>query len=1340
MIDLRRDALLRSLENSAKGGHLVVVGEPGAGKSWLLKEFVARRKGLGDGVVFLRAEDYAVTSLSDLLRSIGTADFFAALRGYPGERKFLVIDSLDSLRAEGSQRAFRDLIHIVQSEVPAFTVVLSIRTFDMQRSPELQELFPLNNESPFSPLSSFVRHFVVPVFSETELDEAVAQEERLRPIVASASRESRTLLYNPFNLWLVIHLVDAGVSVDWLSAIQSEVQLLDRYWLYRIDSREDSVSKNALLATLTERMVDSRLMSVALRDFEVSETPDKPLNSLLSDEILSRNENGRISYTHNILFDFAVSKLLLDEQNVMAFVFAAPARGIFYRPSISYFMARLWFRDRTLFWKSTEQFFERRRDVPAVVAITAARAVFDLVQTKDDLLPLFAMSPETRLRATVFSLRAIQALNGLNSKKRYVWISFLINSFDYLDKRFLNESVGLIEGALQDAAPPLEVRVLSLAAIQLLRWIWRNAEIETDIADARSLADFAAARLIPIAAKHYQAIPSEAKEILTEALGRFNNPRSSANEAFRIASNLDSVIEGDPEFTSEIYVAILGHEEMSEEQTHMGGAVLPLLSTRAQDFSLAYYVLGVKFKYLMDRDLIVAARTAGRSVTAQVKRKEGETINALRAYNWTFQFLGKTITLNSDRSEIWDHSDRDYTAIQLVDSLLYALKSKLTSGQLSAEGARSALCELGEYNIFAVTWKRILTFASHTVEVLAIIPDLLRIPELLAAPETTAAAGMAIAKAYEQDIFTPDEFAGIQDAILSIPKLPLGSIFRDPFYVRDALLACIPVEKLDADAKAVFEGRKQTSAARPAEGFVQMGQWSSEPDSEQSWLKRQGVETERDDNRILLAATRSLKAFESQFVNQVPPKEKGESIVEDLWNAYSLVERTKTADERVVTEALTTVAAVAQEVLKNKEFAEDSQVVFRCKTIVAKAAEYPFPIPREDADANFDRPAWSPTPKIEAARGVMNYLGNWGTDQELKSLAEKLSSDPSPAVRLQIAMNLAYLYEKNRDSFWRIANARLPLENATAVLASMAQSVTHAYIAKRERDAVIEWQNSLLQRELPSGRTDDVLKVIAHSLTDLFVFFGDAHARKALEVFEKQPSKYVRELSQMTLSATNYLADGLGNDDQAKSDIRARARAVWKGALTCADLMISEYFNSPKATSPEENAREQETLKGALTVIDNAVFQLYLLFRVNKNLVRENLPSLDDSRRKLLFFELEPIWKLLLGPIGPQHKGLLPARTTHHLMELFRTTVSFDPPRILQLAADLFKGFNMGYQSDQMAIGEIVQFAEVILADHKETLRDPINASNLASILDQFVEAGWAQATQLVMKLDGAVR
>ena len=62
-----------------------------------------------------------------------------------------------------------------------------------------------------------------------ELAEATQQDPRLRPIVGAASAEARKLIHNPFNLWLVIHLLEGGASVNWLSEIQSEVQLLDRY-------------------------------------------------------------------------------------------------------------------------------------------------------------------------------------------------------------------------------------------------------------------------------------------------------------------------------------------------------------------------------------------------------------------------------------------------------------------------------------------------------------------------------------------------------------------------------------------------------------------------------------------------------------------------------------------------------------------------------------------------------------------------------------------------------------------------------------------------------------------------------------------------------------------------------------------------------------------------------------------------------------------------------------------------------------------------------------------------------------------------------------------------------
>src|SRR5258708_8438289 len=620
MIELLRDALMEWLETAAAGGHLLVVGEPGAGKRWMVKSFVMRRKKTGDSVVFLRAEDHIVSSLDDLLKSIGAKNFVAALRTYRGPQKYLVIDSLDSLRAEASQRAFRDLIRIVQRDVPNFNVIADLRTFDTRQSVEFQQLFPAKGEVLPNSLPIPARHFVVPVFSETELMEAVDRDERLRPVTLSASSAGRTLLRNPFNLWLIIHLLDAGAPVDWLSTIQSEVQLLDQYWQFRVESRENALTRRRLLTIFTDKMVSTNTLSVALRDIESDQALDVAYKQLLSDEILSRTESDRVYYAHNILFDFAVSRLLLDEKNLIPFVVAAPARSIFYRPSISYFMARLWFRDRALFWQSLEPFFEKSSAISSIAAITPATVIYEVAETKEDLIPIFKLSQLKRPRAIVFLLRAIQAFDGLNSKKRHIWVDFFISLLGYVDVAFLNEYIALLEIAAESPnALPAERTSLANAAVTLLAWMWKIAESEVDLFAAQELANVAAARLIPVIAQQYGVIPQAARKVLQEVLDRFGNPRASANEAFRLASNLDAIIYADPEFAAEIYVRVLGFEETSNEATHIGGAVLPLMSNRKQDFSLAYYILGVKYGLLLVQDLHIAARTAVLSITAEVR-------------------------------------------------------------------------------------------------------------------------------------------------------------------------------------------------------------------------------------------------------------------------------------------------------------------------------------------------------------------------------------------------------------------------------------------------------------------------------------------------------------------------------------------------------------------------------------------------------------------------------------------------------------------------------------------------------------------------------------------------
>jgi len=55
-----------------------------------------------------------------------------------------------------------------------------------------------------------------------------------------------------------------------------------------------------------------------------------------------------------------------------------------------------------------------------------------------------------------------------------------------------------------------------------------------------------------------------------------------------------------------------------------------------------------------------------------------------------------------------------------------------------------------------------------------------------------------------------------------------------------------------------------------------------------------------------------------------------------------------------------------------------------------------------------------------------------------------------------------------------------------------------------------------------------------------------------------------------------------------------------------------------------------------------------------------------------------------------------------------------------------------------MAISECVEFAEVLLSEHRDLLREEDSARQFSDLLDLFVDVGWPQAIQLVTRIDEA--
>ena len=809
MIELNRTALLTQLEEMASSGSLLLVGGPGSGKSWLARRFAAQRQEAGDGVLLILAEEHNyVESLSQLNESLKTpAGLIPTLKAYEGGQKFLIIDSLDALRAEASQRVFRQLIRQVHRELPEWNVLASIRSFDAKESRELQELFPRSSND-FIGVTA--RHIMVPLFTDEEVEEAQQQDVRLEPIFTDASVALRQILRNAFNLWLVIRLLDEGAGGNWLYEIESEVQLFERYWLYRIDSRPDSYDRRSILTDVTSEMVNSRTLSIPFRNAYRQMGVSEVFKSLLSDEVLRATPTQRVTYVHNILFDFSISKLLLDEERLFAFL-EDPNRSIFFRPSVSYFLALLWYNDRKSFWEVISRFFASERPFPARLHVLPGMAIVNSATSLLEFGPLLALQGTVGVNAILSVLRAVQAFGGITSRRSRLWLYLICELSDRLDVAFLNEYLALIGAASEEAGWTTdEKRELASASIKLLRWMWSEAKTNQAINDPSQLLDLAAGRVIPLVARCYRVDRDQVRGVLRSVLDRIGRPDVSANEAYWLANSLEPIIDVDPAFAVDVYEAIFAHEEKSKKPTQIGGSkVLVLTSTRAQDYSMAYYILGVRFDKFLDRDLNHAAQAAVRSVFAQVRREHGKTAHRIGKYSTRFIYHGTRSRLVADRSEIWDQGYRDNIALQLLDSVLNRMSERLKAGELSEHAVWAIFDAIASENQFPVVWKRLIEHASRGPELLPFALPLLQSPEILIAPETTVEAGNLLARYFKD--FTIEQKQQIEAAIWAVPDLRLAQLYREPTHQRDRLLACIPEEELSTRAKAALDAAKSAA-------------------------------------------------------------------------------------------------------------------------------------------------------------------------------------------------------------------------------------------------------------------------------------------------------------------------------------------------------------------------------------------------------------------------------------------------------------------------------------------------------------------------------------------------
>lgn len=1325
-MEIRRERLAAALATFERQGNGVVIGAPGAGKTHLLVEHFRAAIAGNRPSFLLQLDKHSVRNDVELEGELGLdRDLIETLaaddRATAAAPGLLIIDSYDALRSEDAQRYIRTLIRRAQNVLQTrWRIIVAVRTFDASRSQTLLELFPAIGDRPadeFQTRGIHCRHFVVPILSDDETREAVETIPGLNGFYERGSPEFRRLLHTPFNLWLAEKLLGGGVDPDALSEVSSEVQLLSLFWRQRVTSGLLSLRRRSVLSDVARAMVEAHELSLRL-DALYKRDDDEVWQDLFSAEVLTTvgTAGQRVSLAHNILFDFAVSVLLIEDNpaQVAAFLAAEPARPVFLRPSINYYFTRLWFENRDAFWAvawfllTSEQVHLRLfgRLIPMAVVVREARTV-------DDLTPIFRALEANERAAADAVLRLLQARRALKASRQDMWLSAFQRFTATLDRRFAWDlTVQTHDAAVGDATPAV-MESAGRIGRSVLSSVWAVRR-EQPWADA--LGASWATRLV---ARTYCTDAAASQGLLRPILESIGDNTLSVEYLRHIVSHVEDIWYCDPSFVAEIYERVLGHRETSTEATPMGTPVLPMTSNRRQDFDMCIYelnqhygdFLGVRAVHALSGGIAAVDRFVERD-HVQPYINEGYTIADL---THRFRFGDREASYVGDISESWRASSHQDEELQIADRIFQYIEHAAETGDTNAIDL--ALGLFAERARMAFWWTELLSLAARHADVFAqrLFPLCVAEP-VLSGSATIKQVTDFIAAAYP--LWSPPQREAVERAVLALGRDDGDEEWADRR--RQRLLGLIPAELIATDEARAVRTEMAQAGRQPSNEPLVRFTFSSGTFGETEWLREQGADLGNPANTRLREVSSPLESFGASWNNGVPTREAVNAILPPIEESLGLIRQDGGAEPPVIAMARTRVATAAMLAARTVKPGEAGFDLIR--TTLLEAARQPL-IGDEPRNEDRDFPAWSPRPETEAAQGLP-WIALRQRDNDVLDAIDRLAQSPDAIVRYLALGSLFRISAIAPDRFWRLIDERIANDNASIVRLAICESL--ARVAGHDRQRVADAARQLWAA-LPRDRSkrSEFRDILLDIVIWLRLEGGDAWARQALDELVRAPLTN----SSLLQAAVFQLWH------KAIPSRLATHRAVVDDVL---NLVSEAVYQTCRVLGERDRAhdeRDAEQLRSLYGVIDESVAHVY--FCMSREHSRDG--SATPEARREFFALVAPVLDAILD-FGLD-RGFVLAPTVHHFMELLNEVVGFDARRAVIMASRAARaGEGSNYNIDSLAIREVVQLVERVLADHRSEVQNPEALQALMDLLDVFAATGWPEAIQLVWRLDDLFR
>ena len=1347
---IKREKLLNDLQDFAMRGNGVIIGSPGVGKTYLLKELYYSLESLeipqlilpidqlGDGTdETLQSELSYEGDLIERLKSVPVSD----------QKAILIFDAFDAARDEQTRKRFLNLIRRAIQELVKWNVVVTGRTYDAKKSQELLDLFGNPDDIEYQSEGILCRHFTIPAFDEHEILQVFDQIGCPKFIYEDSSQDFKNILANPFNLWLLEKILKASPDLPDFSQVCSEVQLLGLFWERRIESTSNSDFRRFVLKETAGQMVKECSLSIRQDDankeqlYVNGQAIKGVLRELLSDEILIKvsSTGQRIAFSHNILFDYAVSVLLIDDepQYLERFISEDPSLPLFLRPSLTYFFTRLWYYDSTSFWKAFWHIFPSNQSVHLrlVARLIPTSVIANEARVVDQLTSLLGKLQNGDLVASKMIARLLQSLRMLEIERDAFWIDFFDQISVHLHSDFAWDLATFTSDIFERATDANIKETCGRIGRRLLQWVWKEREA-SDNDWYNRLGSYWA---VPLVAKTYYTNAEKSRDLLNQVLKLTKEEKFPIDFLANLTEHVDKIWKHDREFVALIYRAVFAHYEVSGEVTRRGGTILSFGISRRQDYGLCQYRLAKHFPDFLRADPLSMAQAVIRGLNSFIGdvhiaryRQEGESFDDLIE---TFNFRGKPTSFVQDESYVWDAGGYTDEPIEMAE-VLFEYISELAS---SKDSRLDSILDVFRDEVWvAFFWKRLLKTAAQFPKVFA--PHLLEL--CIAEPiqmhlETSYELGLFLGAAAPE--FTSDQLLQIEESILELPRKAKDEDNQSSLdLAKNRLLAQIPMNLLRTnEARKIREEMVREDKVplnQPPLSFIS----TSELVTEEKRFQDKGIDTSSPENQELHRFFNPLDEFISNWRNDTPTSAAIRLIFPHVEKAYVTIQNDTAADKEVIDSLwlkLTECVAIISRVPENPE---DSMFIF-CRQLLLKGAKHEKPEPNPYFDSQFNSSGYSRFPRHAAARGLLR-LAFLQPDTEMLDAIETLASDRVPSVRMVTAMELFLVYNKAPERFWHIMDNRATDEPKRAVQKFLYYTLTRVIARDKENeDKTTRVMAKLLAHTPPPTEGLEPSDAFTVLLMWLAIDRQNVWAFKTLEdTYFKDPIRFANPLRRAVSEVVRdyVLPKHLEMDEGCR---RAKRAIEWLGQVI--DLVSDEIKELHRIVKGDETEENVKKLHDTYKVIDEVITRLYFAVAYKRDRSKEPVAEISHELRCDYYDQVRPLMQQVIAVAQDPTSGIMFAPTAHYFMQLLRSFLSCNPKEVLHLTTGVVQSSEQfGYTLDSIAVRDVVEFVEIVLADYRHEVRDGESLEDLLNLLDMFAKTGWTDALKLVWRLDEVFR